>query len=113
MPVQFSHCTATWSHARFHELRRRIARAVGIDLDAMHGFGGRTPWPSVQEQPLVSFLDHSDRDGQLSADECEAVAPLLQSILDGWPDGEDRRKLGDLVNGMRIAATCGEPLQFY
>lgn len=73
----------SWSYGGFSEFRRRIARAIGLNLDEMCGFYGNTPWP---EHPLVPFLHHSDCDGELSAKECVTIRHrrLLAFHRQGW-----------------------------
>ena len=72
----------------FAEYRRLLARdACGIDLDAMHGFGGERPWPSHETVPLRHLLEHSDCDGWLYQCECEDMMPVLLAFrpAETWP----------------------------
>ena len=48
------------SYGGYSEWRRKLAKAVGIDLDKMKGFGGTIPW---DDKPMSLILDHSDCDG--------------------------------------------------
>lgn len=75
--------------------------------------------PILQEWPegeaIVPLLNHSDCDGQLTPDECRAIAPRLREIVEGWNDFEwkyDREKAIELANGMDAAAANNEPLEF-
>ncbi|MFJ9633608.1 hypothetical protein ACIRU8_38550 [Streptomyces sp. NPDC101175] len=36
-----------WSYSGFAAFRRQLARAEGIDLNEMWGFGGERPWSDV------------------------------------------------------------------
>jgi len=42
MGLNFSHTDMHWSYSCFHEFRRKLAAEIGIDLDDMDGFEGRT-----------------------------------------------------------------------
>jgi len=98
----------------------RLAAVIGLDLNKMVGFGGRhhgpvgdLPWPSAEKLPLVYLLHHSDCDGELTPEQCRAVAPALRKAVEQWPEDDwDRRKFLQLADGMDAAAEAGEPLEF-
>lgn len=87
-----------WSYSGFHRFRASLAELCGIELDKMGGFGGSRAWPSVESEPLVPLLNHSDCDGELSAEECRVVAPRLRELLPKLSNDYDR------VHGERLAA---------
>ena len=126
MGVNFTHCDAGWSYSGFHRFRQRLAEAVGInDLDDMAGFrplfyDQQNPtehpnlsWQPYEDDPIRILLNHSDCDGELTPDECRAVWPRLREMVKDWPEGDyDRIKALELSDGMLLAATLDEPLEF-
>lgn len=112
MGLDFSHCNAQWAYSGFNSFRRRIAQAVGFDLDSMTGFGGGNPWGMISD-PVKPLLDHSDCDGILTPAECAQVAPRLRELVADWPDDDyDKVSALMLAEGMEKAAKNGENLEF-
>lgn len=113
MGLAFSHCDARWSHSGFHRFRRRVAREIGMDLDAMNGFAnGHLPWTHVAD-PIALLLNHSDCDGELSPEECAHVWPRLLVLIESWPaEDYDTAQAVKLADGMKRAAEKGEALRF-
>lgn len=118
MGLGFSHCKASWSCTGFNSFRRRLANAVGIDLDTWWLLGGlegdRTNYPD----PIYLLLDHSDCDGDLPPEECRVIAPRLRELVKDWPDGilqggYDKEMALLLADGMDRAASENKPLQFH
>lgn len=119
MGLDFSHTDAHWSYGGFG--RFRLAAVVGIDLPRMAGFergsalAGR-PWSTVQsseQEPIIDLLDHSDCDGELTAEQCARIAPRLRELVAHWPEDDyDRRHAELLADGMDLAAEAGESLEF-
>ena len=104
--------------------RRRLAREIGVCLDAMVGFQSRVgntsydtsgcpiPWSKVHD-PIVPLLNHSDCEGELSPEECRVVAPRLRELVSGWPDEDfDKQNALRLAEGMDSADGSGQPLEF-
>lgn len=112
MGIDFSHCGAHWAYSGFMRFRTRLAETIGIDYVMMAGLGGRRSWETIKD-PIVPLLNHSDCDGELSPDECRAIAPRLRELVSTWPeDDSDRLKAIELANGMDDAALSNEPLVF-
>ena len=115
MGIDFSHCDARWGYIGFHKFRKKVAKAVGIDLDVMPGFSlePSVDWPDPYDEPIARFLGHSDCDGHLTPEECAAVAPRLKELVEQFPpDDPDRKKGLDLAEGMALAAEVGELFEF-
>lgn len=112
MGVSFSHGEAGWSYGGFKNFRVELAASIGIKLDDMVGFNGGVPWDTVAD-PIKPLLDHSDCDGELTPDECRAVAPRLRELVAGW-DADDYDKVNALrlADGMMLAADANEPFKF-
>ncbi len=122
MGIDFSHGNAHWSYSGFHHARTRLAAVIGVNLNAMQGFQrsliagdtGQRPisWATVTDE-IAPLLYHSDCDGELSPDECRALAPRLKQLVEHWPDDDyDKQKFLELAKGMEEAAAVGEPLVF-
>lgn len=133
MGLDFSGSEASWSYTGFNEFRfrcrGRLAKEIGIDLNAMHGFGGPTPWealpppPQMAGDPIIPFLNHSDCEGELTPEEMRGIAPRMLEILnspswksEGENDGdwEDEDKIvgTQLAEDMLCLVEEGENLVF-
>lgn len=65
----------------FGRYRQMLARELlDLDLNDMVGFGGETPWPDPETEPVVYLLDHSDCDGWLYQWQCERLAPVMRAF---------------------------------
>lgn len=88
----------SWSYGNFNKFRQRLAAEIGIDLSEMAGFGGHCHWKDVD--PIETFLNHSDCDGELSAEECETVAPRLRELIAKWNEHDVDRQRAELLAGL-------------
>jgi hypothetical protein len=86
------------------------------DLDA------RLPikWGCLKPSALHELLYHSDCDGEIAADRCGPIADALEALIPLLPDevggghiGNWRAKTQQFVDGLRAAASAGEPLDFH
>ncbi|WP_055413917.1 MULTISPECIES: hypothetical protein [Streptomyces] len=80
---------------------------MGIDLEAMQGFGGGRSW-SEFASPLRPFLDHPHDRGQLSVVECTQVLPRLKEIVANWSDVEFGDLDEDLLDDAKALVTVLE-----
>ncbi|HZF89103.1 MAG TPA: hypothetical protein VE614_12070 [Streptomyces sp.] len=71
----------SWSCTGFGMFRAWLARAEGLALDEMRGFGGDRPWTEVSTT-LTPLLDHPDDEGHLTPMECAAILPRLREIAE-------------------------------
>jgi len=112
MGLNFSHCEARWSYSGFNRFRDRLANELGFSIYEMRGFGGTRIFSEINDD-IIPLLDHSDCDGSLTPDECAKVAPRLRELVKGWSDEDyDKVKALDLAEGMELAASHGEELEF-
>jgi hypothetical protein len=112
MGIDFSHCDAHWAYSGFDRFRTRLAAQIGIDLDKMEGFGGRQSWLHIVD-PIKGLLDHSDCDGELTAEQCRTIAPRLRELVAGWQEEDrDKQMALELAKGLEAAASSDESLQF-
>lgn len=77
-------------------------------------------WECLKPSPLHELLYHSDCDGEISSDHCNAIADELEKLIPLLPDeeagghiGHWRKKTQQFVDGLRAAAISGEPLDFH
>ena len=123
MGLDFSHGNVYFPYHGFQIFRCKLAIEAGIpDLDAMDGYGhGLFPdpkeqlitWDSIPYDPIHLLLDHSDCEGELSSEECQAVAPRLRVLIAPWPDNDRYRIAGyKLAAAMDEAAAANESLEF-
>jgi hypothetical protein len=161
---------AGWSYSGFNAFRAELAKEIGLDVYTMWGYltreeisaaykkiiGGndgdevakeflermarQRPWSEIDDV-LVPLLNHSDCEGELTTEECAAIAPRLRQLISGWPDkiaikieGTDEQvertvALGYkqememenynktqgllLAKAMERSAETGKPLEFY
>lgn len=85
MGLAFTESDAQWSYGGFNNFRRRLANSIGLNLDAMVGFGGDIPWSAVKDD-IKWFLNHSDCEGSIGPSRCAKIAPRIRAIVKQWPD---------------------------
>ena len=76
-------------------------------------------WECLKPSPLHELLNHSDCDGEISADRCGLIADELEELIPLLPEdsggghiGNWREKTAQFVAGLRAASKAGEPLKF-
>jgi hypothetical protein len=76
-------------------------------------------WDSLKSDVLHELLNHSDCDGELAPEICAPLADRLAELLPLMPDedtgghiGNWRSKTQTFINGLRLAASKGEPVTF-
>jgi hypothetical protein len=79
---------AHWSYSGFNQFRGRLAKEVGFNLDQMRGFGGDIEWSTLPPDDIHLLLNHSDCEGELTAEECNRVIPRLDALVRNWPDDD-------------------------
>ena len=70
-------------------------------------------WKHIKDD-IVILLNHSDCDGEITAEECLKVAPRLRHLVEDWHEDDfDKEEFLKLAEGMELAAANGEPLNFH
>ncbi len=70
-------------------------------------------WEDLEPNPIYDLLSHSDCDGDLSAEQCAAIAPVLRESVKGWPQDDYDRKMAEaLANAMELCASVDRRLIF-
>jgi len=97
------------SYSGFHEWRVAIANAIDMPpLKEMDGFSehrgdiGRK-WDSLPYNPLFLLLNHSDCDGELRWEDCDAITDEMEKILPKLPE-EWHEMTQRFIQGYRRAA---------
>jgi len=118
---------ARWSYSGFALFRRKLALALGIELQSCvrdHNWspvdlrtGKRILWGQLG--PMAEFLHHSDCDGELTPKQCARIAPVLRTLLQALstatPEGYadyDLEEGAKLAKAMLECARRGKPLTF-
>lgn len=104
-------------YSSFNRWRTNIAKLIGIDLDKMAGFSGTIPWDRVTDH-LKDLLYHSDCDGELTPEQCEAIAKRLRELIpnmqfmDDFTQKEMIELTEQFAKGCELAASRNEVLEF-
>lgn len=77
-------------------------------------------WDVLKPDVLHILLDHSDCDGWIEAEHCAALADRLEELLPLLPTEYDSGHIGDwrdktqkFIDGLRLAASRGENVEFH
>lgn len=76
-------------------------------------------WSILKDDPILVLLDHSDCDGIIESKDCLPLAERLSEILPLLPDGDGGGHIGDwrektqtFIDGLRLAASLDEDIEF-
>ena len=97
MGLDTSHDCWHGAYSAFARWRKRIAAAVGINLDSMEGFGGSRSWSEWALDPIAVLLNHSDCDGEIAHEVCGPLADRLEGLLPLLLSGNEGGHVGDQV----------------
>lgn len=102
-----------WSYGGFSSFRERLAAGIGIDLVRMRGYGAADAlsWDKIAD-PIAPLLNHSDCEGDLSAEQCRIVSPRLRELVQDWPDDYDKQNALLLADMMDACVLAGAKLKF-
>lgn len=102
-------------YSRFNSFRTELAKAIGVNLMEMEGFGGIVKFTSNEEEPLNILLNHSDCDGKISHKETLPLADRMREIVvqglvaEGWV----KERMVQFINGLKDAHKAGEDVDFH
>ena len=121
MGLDTSHDCWHGAYTAFHRWRAELMRiAHDRDIMSMRHYGGTVPWSALGNDPLIVLLDHSDCDGIIEAKDCEPLAKRLEELLPLLPKEDDRGHIGSwqkktqqFIDGLRLAASRGEDVDFH
>lgn len=120
MGLDVSHDAWHGAYSAFNRFRTKICQVAGLgNLEDWEGFGGTKKWPSVEKEPLVALLYHSDCDGEIPPEECVGIARRLRELAPNIPDEDGggyirnwRGSVLQFAEGCEAAAAANEPLEF-
>ena len=138
MGLDTSHDCWHGAYSSFMRWREEIAQAAGFPpLYFMENFWEGPPgnvgsmgyriesainqlpirWRLFSGDPLCILLNHSDCDGIIEAKDCKPLADRLREILPHLPSGgpfyDARDKTWQFINGLDLAASRGENVEFH
>lgn len=70
-------------------------------------------WDILKPDPLYELLHHSDCDGQIAPENCGPIADSLERLIPKMPTPDMKDTTKSFVDGLRLAAQMGEPLDFH
>ena len=70
------------------------------------------PWAGLKPSPLQDLLNHSDCDGELPSDRCQAIADALTEVLPNVVE-EWKARTQQFIDGLAAAAAAGEDVEFH
>lgn len=128
MGVRVSHDAFEGSWGELYQWCDKLARATGLYLDLMEGYGSlrdtaRYPFPlrwSLLEYDILHAL-FTVSDGRIETHVCAALADRLEVIMPRLPDADHsehwsrdywRTLTQQFIEGLRRAASRNEPLEF-
>lgn len=134
MGLDMSHDAWHGAYSAFTRFRNELAVAAGYELTRYDGtffdivkldwdrfveknyYGD---WDTPPDDPLMILIVHSDCEGEIPTEYCEHLAnrieqliPKLSTVGAGHvPNPQEKAR--ELVAGLRLAASEGEPIEFY
>jgi hypothetical protein len=126
MGLDVSHGAWHGAYSAFHRWRLKLATLAHIPLHRMEGYYRELPedqdrapvlpltWESLPPDPLHILLEHSDCDGDIAPEDCAKLADRLEELLPLLPNEDDdwRNKTQRFIDGLRLATSRNEPLEF-
>ena len=115
------------AYSSFSNWRRKLAKVAGLPpLDLMEGFynskstlsttdeWGDLPikWASLKFDVLLFLLNHSDSEGHLQFAICGPLADRLEQLKPLVPDDAWQKKTQAFIDGLRLAASKNENVEF-
>ena len=115
MGIDFSHCEAHWSYSGFNLFRRKIASIVMETEQLIDDlYGDKMIYRYMINEPVYSFIDHSDCDGELTPEELRQIIPQLEDAVNKLEDEDGDKYRGlELIKGMKEALKNDDNLEFH
>ena len=77
-------------------------------------------WDCLKPSPLHKLLYHSDCDGEIAAEDCGPIADELEKLLPLFPQGDGGGHIGNwrdktqtFIDGLKLAASKNEAVDFH
>src|SRR6266566_4236438 len=121
MGLDCSHDCWHGAYSAFMRWRSKLLEvSYHLDLMQMKNFNGDITWQVLGKDPLVILLNHSDCDGIIEVKDCEPLANRLEELLPLLPKEDDLGHIGSwqnktqqFIDGLRLAASRGEDVDFH
>ena len=138
MGLDTSHEAWHGAYSAFSRWRRTIAKAAGYAIwPVVHDDGCKTPtvmldwghiddcclmgeWNEPQSDPLVYLIAHSDCDGVIHPAQAAPLAARLREIVPLLPDEDNGGHIGNwraktmlFIEGLELAVSRGEDVEFH
>jgi hypothetical protein len=101
--------TKIGSYIGFNDFRRAWAEHLGFNLSEMEGLGGSKKWTN---EPLQSFFNHSDCDGEISPEDCKKILAQAEKDLPLLTDEQSQYSMPILIRFCKAAIKNNKPLEF-
>lgn len=101
--------TKIGSYVGFNDFREAWANHLGFTLHEMEGFGGKKKWTN---EPLQSFFNHSDCDGEISVEDCREILAQAQKDQPLLTDVQSKYSMPILIRFCKAAIRHNKPLEF-
>jgi hypothetical protein len=134
MGLDTSHDCWHGAYSAFTRWRDRLAGVAGYELAMLKDEHRETilidwghiveknyqgQWDEMPADPLILLIAHSDCDGEILPEHAGPLADRLAELLPLLPDedagghiGNWREKTQKFIDGLRLAAERGEPVEF-
>lgn len=108
------------SYTSLNNLRKFVAKKIGIDLDEMEFFGGKKSWSTLELEPIHLFFAFKDCEGDLNSHFCGRLANGLSTFLENCDKQEIFRECGfleihvkEFINGLRRASDLNRTVSIH
>lgn len=113
MGLDTTHNAWHGAYSSFNRFRHSLMLAYnGTNLSNYSGYGGNLAIENIEHKGLYEFFNHSDCDGEISANDCKLVADGLSEILPKLNDDYDIMRCKEFIAGCLLAYSKNEPLEF-
>jgi hypothetical protein len=118
MGLDTTHGAWNGPYSYFNKFRENISRRVGHELRQFEGFGGSVPFDVLKEDDIRILLDHSDCDGEISAEDCGKLSTRLFELAKEFPYEPEQSDMPmkllilKFANGCKLAHKRNEPIKF-
>lgn len=127
MGLDTTHGCWEGAYSAFGRWRSKLAEVAGFpplyEMPGYKSYGAENhnvhSWEPYKDDPLTVLLTHSDCDGSIAAAQCGPLADRLEQLLPLLPSEPDNGHIGiwkdktqQFIDGLRLAASRGEDVEF-
>jgi len=100
MGLNTTHDCWNGSYSSFYRWRLALAQALIIENKV------------ILNDPLDELMQHSDCDGDIKHENCEAIANRLSELFPLLSDVEEKNRTSQFIAGLKIASKMKENVEF-